>query len=325
MAATRSLDVGFGLFPYDRFRSVGEIIDVVQFGERLGYDVVSLTEHLLPPRWADRRPVNHTWYDPITLAAVLAGATRRIKFLWSVLVVPYHHPVRLAKSIATLDVASEGRIMCGVGSGWIKGEFKRLGIPYAERGAITDEYLRAMIELWTADAPVFHGKYVSFEDVDFHPKPLQQPYPPLLIGGTGPRPFQRAAEIGTGWIPMSGDLQWGISEIRRRMVALGRDPDTLWVGAGLRLGVDPDADRAAQHATSSSPHERRETEVLTSRDAIARRLEDYRNVGVRFVSLGFGWQDVEDMKAQLERFARDVIPLCRAEPTTPAQHETTSR
>ena len=303
--AAAAIQFGVGLFPYDRFQSPSEIIEVARAADELGYDAVSLTEHLAPPRWPDA--VNHNWHDPVTLAAVLAGATTRIKFLTSVLVVPYHHPVRLAKSLATLDVLSGGRVLCGVGTGWSRGEFKRLGIPFEERGPITDEYLRAMIELWTSESPKFHGKYVSFEDVDFEPKPLQQPSIPLLIGGTGPRPFQRVAEIGSGWLPMAGDLATGIADIRRRMKALGRDPSGLWVGSHLRLGIDPDTERAREHHRDMG----REPVALQAPAEIVSEVERLRALGVTFLSTDFDWADTSDLLRQMEQFATEVMPLCK--------------
>src|SRR5689334_21371953 len=135
---------GFGISPYNRLQHVSELVEVVQAGEKLGFDAVLLPEHLLPPRWQGADPSTKFWYDLATLGAFLAAATARIRFITSVLVVPYHPPVQLAKAIATLDVLSGGRIACGVGVGWMRAEFRRLGIPFEERGAITDEYLRAM-------------------------------------------------------------------------------------------------------------------------------------------------------------------------------------
>src|SRR5579884_2656969 len=106
MAAAGKLQFGFGLFPYARFRDVRELVDVVQAAEELGYDLVSLPEHVLPPRWPEAELSTKLWYDLPVLAAYLAGSTKRIRFLTSVLVIPYHQPVALAKALATLDVLS---------------------------------------------------------------------------------------------------------------------------------------------------------------------------------------------------------------------------
>jgi probable F420-dependent oxidoreductase len=214
---------GVGLFPFTRFTGVDEMAAVAKLAEELGFDAVLLPEHLLPPRWPDADLSTRYWFDLPVLAAYLAARTERIRLLSGVIVVPYHQPVALAKALATLDVVSNGRLSCGVGTGWMRAEFRRLGIPFDERGAITDEYLRAMRELWTSEAPSFHGRYVSFEDVSFFPKPVQRPSIPLYIGGSGPRPLRRAAELGDGWFPMAAtlaEIAAGVATIRERMLAL---------------------------------------------------------------------------------------------------------
>ncbi|HEY8837382.1 MAG TPA: LLM class F420-dependent oxidoreductase [Dehalococcoidia bacterium] len=305
--AKSHIGFGFGVFPFTRFRDVGELVEVVERGDELGYEALMLPEHMLPPRWPDAELSTKFWYDLPTLAAYLAARTSRIKFLTSVLVVPYHQPVALAKALATLDVLSGGRVLCGVGAGWMKAEFRRLNIPFEERGAITDEYLLAMKELWTSDAPSFHGKYVSFEDVSFFPRPVQKPHIPILIGGTGPRPFQRAAAIGDGWIPMTAtfeDLQHGIADIKARMTRIGRDPDALWVGfTGFSIGSDPEVRRMREHVDDGIER----PSVQDAEHAIA-EIERYRAAGVTFLSVGLPWQNAADLMRGLEWFARKVMP-----------------
>jgi len=304
------MQFGFGLFPFTRFASVAEMADVAKLGDELGFDALLLPEHLLPPRWPDADLATKYWFDLPTLAAYLAAVTSRIRLLTGVIVVPYHQPVALAKALATLDVVSNGRVACGVGAGWMRAEFRRLGIPFAQRGAITDEYLRAMRELWTSDAPSFHGRYVSFEDVSFFPKPVQQPAIPLYIGGTGPRPFRRAAELGDGWFPMTAtldEIRAGVAEIRRQMLALGRDPATLWVGyTGLGLGADAELEAMRRHVGDAVPKP-----PLRDRDAIVAAIAQYADAGVTFLSIGFAWQNARELMQGLEQFARDVLPACR--------------
>jgi probable F420-dependent oxidoreductase len=308
--AIQQMEFGFSFFPYARFADIREAAEVVRFAEELGYTAVMLPEHLLPPRWPDADMATKLWYDLPTLAAYLAATTSRIKFLTSVLVVPYHHPVEMAKALATLDVLSGGRVMLGVGAGWMKAEFRRLGIPFQERGAITDEYLRAMKELWTSDAPSFSGHYVSFDDVSFFPKPVRPTGIPLLIGGTGARPFQRVAEIGDGWFPMTATLnviREGISDIARRMEPLGRDPAGLWVGyTGFGVGSDPEVARMRRHAGDAAAEP-----VHRSPEESIAEIERYRAAGVTFLSVGFEWRQPDELKRELERFARQVMPAFR--------------
>ncbi|MHB8575180.1 MAG: TIGR03619 family F420-dependent LLM class oxidoreductase [Dehalococcoidia bacterium] len=303
------MQFGFGIFPYIRFRDVREVVDVVQAGEELGYDVVTLPDHLLPPRWPEADMSTKLWYDLPVLAAYLAASTQRIKFLTSVLVVPYHDPIGLAKALATLDVLSGGRVLCGVGTGWMQAEFRRLHIPFADRGAITDEYLRAMIELWASDAPRFAGRYIAFDDVSFFPRPLQQPHIPLYIGGTGARPFRRVAEIGDGWYPMTateGDLAWGVTAIRSLMAKRGRDPESLWVGFGLGFGDDEQVRQMRRHAGDDV-----ERAPLRDADEAIAAIRRYQRLGVTFLSVGVPWQNANELLQGLRWFAQEVMPAFR--------------
>ena len=140
----------------------------------------------------------------VTAASFIAAATDRIELLTSVMVVPYRPAVLAAKMLATLDVLSEGRLTVGCGAGWMEEEFKALELPpFAERGAVTDEYIAAFRALWGDEAPSMAGKYVRFDDLIFEPKPLHQPRLPVWIGGEGAVAIRRAARMGDGWYPCS--------------------------------------------------------------------------------------------------------------------------
>ena len=156
----------------------------------------------------------------------LALSTKRLTVCPHVLVLPYHHPVRLAKGLATLDLLCNGRLIVAVGVGWYEEVFRALNLPFKQRGAMSDEYLRAMKELWTSDRPSFHGRYVSFEGIRFEPRPLQVPHPPLVIGGYSRRALLRAAELGDGatvggrsWEQLKEDLVY----LRGNLAERGRD------------------------------------------------------------------------------------------------------
>jgi probable F420-dependent oxidoreductase len=305
------MQFGIGVFPFTRFRAPGEMLETVIEAEELGFDVVTLPEHLLPPEWPAAEMSTKFWYDLPTLGAFLAGATRRIRFLTSVMVIPYHPPVQTAKALATFDYLSGGRVMLGVGAGWMKAEFRRLGIPFEARGAITDEYLRAMIELWTSDSPTFHGKWVEFEDVSFYPKPVQRPIP-ILVGGSGPAPIRRAAELGHGWFPMTAtidELIAGVATIRRLRAAAGRAEDPLWVGfTGFGMGTDAETARMRGHVDN------REVATRPGRRtpaAAVGEIERYAAAGVNFLSVGFEWATADDLRRELRSFAAEVLPAFR--------------
>lgn len=209
----------------------------------------------------------------------------------SALVLPYHHPVRIAKALATLDVISKGRVLCGIGVGWMEDEFNRLGVPFTERGAITDEYLRAMQVLWTEETPRFIGRYVAFAEARSEQKPVQRPYSPLLIGGSGPRALRRAVELGDGWYPMTGnpaEVRAGIAPIRELALARGPDPAALLFGyTGIPVIADEDTARAAAHVRGARdvPSDRR-----LSRDGAMEVMERYAEAEVQFLLVGFAWR-----------------------------------
>lgn len=212
------------------FQIIAEVID------RLGYHSISTSEHLAMPYFEVPR-LGAYWPDALTVMAFLAGATRRVRVGVSVLVVPYHHPLILAKALATMDVLSGGRLEVSVGVGHAVREFEVLGVPFAERGAITDETLEATIELWSADEPSYHGQYFQIDGLAFQPKPVQSPRPPIFVGGNSKPALRRAARYD-GWEPNPTDFS--VEEIpaladyvRAQRELAGRSPgfQIRWVGA----------------------------------------------------------------------------------------------
>ncbi len=151
--------------------------------DELGYDMIAVPEHFAIPR--EHVELSGPHYLQSTAAqAYLAGATSRIRLNSCITVLPLQHPLVLAKSLATADWMSSGRMMVTFGVGWLQQEFELLGVPFHERGRIADEYLAAIIELWTSETPRFEGRYVAFDDIAFEPKPIQKPHLPVWIGGT---------------------------------------------------------------------------------------------------------------------------------------------
>ncbi len=168
--------------------------------EALDFDLIDVPEHFALPR-LEAGQLGPYWTHALTAMAFIAGATERIRVNSSAVILPCHHPVELAKAIATLDVLSGGRQTLTLGLGYIEAELQTLNVPFNQRGARADEYLEAMIALWTEDEPNFQGKFVSFAHVLFEPKPVQKPYPPLWIGGNTKAAMRRAVRFGTGWRP----------------------------------------------------------------------------------------------------------------------------
>ena len=141
--------------------------------------------------------------DPLIWMAFVAAATTRIKLATGILILPQHNPVLAAKQIATLDHLSRGRILLGIGVGWLQEEFAALGVPFAERGARTDEYIVAMRELWSADKPTFKGRFVAFEGAYCRPQPVNKSVP-IIVGGHSEAAARRAGRLGDGFFPARG-------------------------------------------------------------------------------------------------------------------------
>ena len=225
------------------------IMAMASNAEAGGYAIIGVADHLIVPVHTDVRypyTADGIWpgaptgecFDAIATLTFLAGFTQRIKLLTSVLVVPHRPAVLTAKLLATADVLSGGRVIAGIGSGWMKEEFAALETPpFEARGAVTDEYIRAWISLWTEDRPSMNGTHVKFDNVVFKPKPASKPYPPIWVGGESAPALRRAAQIGDGWYPVSNNaqillntpalLKAGIGRLHRAAEKAGRDPASI--------------------------------------------------------------------------------------------------
>jgi len=187
------------------------LIRVAKRAEELGYDSAWVLERILWPL-APREPypaapdgklpeTYQSVLDPIETLTFVAAHTTNIQLGTSVLVLPYHSPIQLARRIASLDVLSGGRALVGVGAGWSHDEFEAAGTPFERRGARCDEFLQAMIEIWTNDPVKFDGQFYRIPESMVGPKPIQKPHPPIYVAGFGQYTFDRAAKFGDGWNP----------------------------------------------------------------------------------------------------------------------------
>jgi probable F420-dependent oxidoreductase len=167
--------------------------------EELGYSSIVTSEHLALPAFEVPR-LGAWWPHALTVMAFVAGATQRVRVDAFVIVLPYHHPVALAKAVATLDVLSGGRVNLSVGAGHAEHEFAVLGVPFHDRGRYMDEQLEVMKACWASPAPVHHGTYFDVDEVAFAPPPVQQPHPPILVGGNSKAALRRASRHD-GWLP----------------------------------------------------------------------------------------------------------------------------
>ena len=211
---------------------------LAKLADDIGYDMISVPEHfLIPNSHVDLSGPHH--FHAYAAMGYYAGATNRIRINSSIAILPLQHPVVTAKALATLDWMSGGRAMVTFGAGWLQEEFELLGVDFHRRGAMCDEYLAAIMTLWTQDDPAFEGEFVSFRDVAFAPRPVQHPHPPIWMGGEADAVLKRAARFASGWWPYltkPEDIPARIDFIKSQPGYDGRVFDVMYGFATTRVG-----------------------------------------------------------------------------------------
>jgi probable F420-dependent oxidoreductase len=277
----------------------------IVLAEQLGYDSIWTIDHVIAPR-ANAAQFG-LLYDPLVVLSLAAGITERVLLGISVLVLPYRHGVLTARMIASIDQLSGGRVILGVGSGWNAAESAILGLPFEERGPMTDEYLRVMRELWTNPEPSFAGKYTQFSEVEFRPPPAQKPHPPIWVGGHSPAALRRTVEFGEAWHPINrtpAELRAGLAELERLGRRFGRQQvPALAPRLDVRLVLD---DRG------SPPPAHPGYLLEGTPEQLVEQIEELREIGVEHLILEFVARDAEHFGAQVEAFARQVRPRLTA-------------
>ena len=291
-------------------------------GEALGFDHIAVSDHIVIPTAISSTypytpsggyPGGAECLEQLAILAALAGMTSRIGLLTSVMVVPHRPPVQTAKTLASIDVLSGGRLTVGCGAGWMEEEFAALGAPYAARGRATDEYIQAFRELWTSAEPSFEGAHVRFGGIAFEPKPVRKPHPPIWIGGESGPALRRAARFGDGWYPISANPRFPLDSVSR--YAARRD--ALWRLAE-EAGRGPDDIRLAYWAYGYRPSPREAADggracCTGPAEDVAADAAALKDTGVScivFTVLG-GVDDVGRAVERLDRFGTEVLPLLR--------------
>jgi len=173
---------------------------LAKLAEELGYEMIAVPEHHVIPQEHTELSGPH-YFNATTAMAYLAGATDKIRVNSCIAILPLQNPIVTAKALSTMDWLSSGRVTITFAVGWLKGEFEALGVDYHQRGALSEEYIQAIIELWTKEKPEFEGKYVSFKDIAFEPKCVQRPHLPIWFGGDADAVLKRTARYASGWWP----------------------------------------------------------------------------------------------------------------------------
>lgn len=198
--------------------------------ETLGFDSLWVSDHVIVP--AGERYIPETMHEPLALLAWLAARTSRVTLGISVLILPYRDPVFTAKFLSSVDVLSGGRLVLGIGAGWLQAEFEALSADFERRGAVTDEYLRVIRNLWETETSSFEGPTKRYRDMRMFPKqaPDRVGTIPILVGGNQAPSVRRAAELGDGWHPINlgpGEVATGIAGYRAACDRFGRTPGTV--------------------------------------------------------------------------------------------------
>ena len=223
--------------------------DLAVLADQTGFESIWIGEHVLVPfdgvpegDRANFRP-DSRFVEPWVALSHLAAVTSTVRLGTCVAVLPLHHPVHLARSIATLDALSGGRVTVGAGIGMIEAEYRAVGEDFKTRGARLDEMIKVMDVLFSDPRPEFHGRFYDFPPSGFEPKPVQQPRPPLLLGGYSEAALRRCVEVGDGWFggsPTASSAAETIAALQRRRSATGRPPLDITLLSGWGKGFDAD-------------------------------------------------------------------------------------
>ena len=260
--------------------------------EELGFDSIWVTDHIIVPSelsivYKDRM------LDPLAILSYLAGVTSRMSLGTSVIILPYRNPVTVAKEVASVDALSGGRVIFGAAAGWMEGEFMALNADFENRGAVSDEHLRVIRELWTHPEPEFHSEHYHLSGVVFSPQPEQQPHPPIWIGGVS----HRAVELGDGWHPNLrpyDELQEAVEHMGRLSARRGRSaPPVLSARSPVDFDKRPDETRALLRGSSQE---------------IAESIRRYEGLGVGHLAINFPNVPMDEQLQMVERFAAEVLP-----------------
>ena len=290
----------------------------VQRAEELGFESVLAGDHLLLPTGGTNqypytadgsfsRPTDEPFLETMTLLGYMAACTDTIKLGSTVIILPYRNPLVQAKMFASLDVLTGGRMICGVGVGWLEQEFDTLGVPYAERGPMSDEFLEIFRVLWTQANPEFHGKYYDIEGIQFYPKPVQQPYIPIWVGGHSRPALRRVARYGDCWHTTRQTPDFvaqNLPYLRAQTERAGRDPAAISISLKRSLHfTDLDATQEASVLTGGA--------VIATTQEVIDDVYYCRELGIDQLTYDFRVEGLDAGIRVMEHLAAEVLPVAR--------------
>jgi len=280
--------------------TVADVVRVLKLADDLGYDFVTMPDHIVISS-SEADVLGPQWPEALTSLAFFAGQTKNIRLYTSILVVPYRNPLLLAKTLATVDWWSGGRLTIAVGVGHAHDEFELLGVPFEERGTRTDEYLLAAKALWRDDVASFSGQHVSFIDRVCDPHPVNRSGLPIYIGGNSKPAMRRAARIGDGWHPWTvqpKDVPACLEYIHSQPEMQDNPRPFDLVMPMSRLAVDD-----VTHQVTG------ETYFPTTETEIIEELETLKSIGTTVVATYFPPStSLEDYLERITWFAEEIMP-----------------
>ena len=298
------MEFGICIPHYGKPIDVVRILETVQRVEELGFESAWVTDHILVPHTQEIIYRDHM-LEPLALLSHIAAITRRVKIGTSVVILPYRNPIVVAKMLATTDQLSGGRLIFGAAVGWMEPEFAALGAPFAERGAFSDECLRLIKTLWMNETVSFEGRYFKFQNMQTSPRPVQQPHPPIWVGGNSPRARRRVAELGDGWhataMPCEA-LKTGVADVRDKWARQGRQGEPM-----LSMRIPCFIEGVSRQMLQYPARPDRDA-LVGSSAAVVERLGTYRELGIRHLVLEMSTQSHEATIATLEHFASHIRP-----------------
>ena len=256
-----------------------------------GYILIPGRKH--PEHWKER------YWEPFTVLSYLAGLTKKVTLGTSVVILPMHNPIELAKQVAEVDQLSGGRFVFGVGVGWFEEEFEALGQNFHNRGARTNEALDLMKALWSSDPVSFHGRYYRVDKAFFSPKPLKQPRPPIWVAGGSQAALKRAARYADAWHPVRPTfetLREARVDLDRYLDEAGRDSESLEIAVKMPLIFQDGPPQAGE-----APTQGRAADIIGA-------IEAYREAGASHLVFDFVPESLATALDTMERFAQEVRP-----------------
>ena len=289
-----------------RFAQAGDALGVesVWTGDHIVLPAAGTDQYPYTPDGSFQAPSDAPVMETMTVLSYVASRTQRVRIGSTVVILPHRNPIVQAKMFATLDVLTGGRVICGVGVGWLEKEFQTLGVSYADRGALSDEYLAIFKCLWTEEYPEFRGRFYSFDGIRFYPKPVQKPHVPIWVGGHSRAAIRRAARYGDAWHPTRQTPEYvaeRIPYLRRSAEESERDPDRIEVSLKRSLHfTDIGLPETGSTRTGAA--------VVGSTQEVIDDVRHCRQLGIDQLTYDFRTPDVDQCIRTMEHFVEKVAP-----------------